>query len=212
MSPHQSDGEENLSDMDSDHSSVSSKHDERKLQKKKAKKKKRRGSKDDDAFDWQYNKLTVPQSSPPRERKGIARKPTPRPAHSGEPQSISTETGHEFNYLLNSPSLKAHSSSSSQISPPQSLKHNPTPSQGDEATLRYAESQPDQYKHTDMQPKRAAPISLMGSSRKLPPKQAEVSGSQGQLRASAIKGTLPHGVQRSDSSTAHSSTFVTVEV
>ena len=48
-------------------------------QKKKPRKRKRKASKEDKAFDWQYNKLTVPQSSPPRERRGIARKLTPQP-------------------------------------------------------------------------------------------------------------------------------------
>ena len=69
---------EHSSDLDSDHSSVSSTQGERKQQKKRAKKK-RRSSQEDDAFDWQYNKLTVPQSSPPRERKGLTRKLTPQP-------------------------------------------------------------------------------------------------------------------------------------
>ena len=74
---------ERNSDRDSDHSSVSYTQDNQNLQqKKKVKKKRRRSSKEADEFDWQYNKLTVPQSSPPRERKVLARKLTPHPAES----------------------------------------------------------------------------------------------------------------------------------
>ena len=74
------DDDERNSDIDSDHSSVSSTQSDRKSQqKKKAKKKRKRSPKENGALDWQYNKLTVPQSSPPREKKGLARKPTPRP-------------------------------------------------------------------------------------------------------------------------------------
>lgn len=71
---------------DSDgHSSVGSSQGDKKHRRKKEKqkKKKRRGSKDDDDMvEWNYNKLTVPQSSPPRERKsllGVERHPTPIP-------------------------------------------------------------------------------------------------------------------------------------
>ena len=106
--------EEHISD-ESDHSSENPLHNEKLLQqKKKAKKKKRKGSRDDDAFDWQYNKLTVPQSSPPREKK---RKPIPQPVQSGygRPWNVLTHEAmaRPFNALQNSPSPKIHSSQSS---------------------------------------------------------------------------------------------------
>ena len=128
-------GDESNSDIESDHSSVSStQSDQRSQQKKKGKKRKRRGSKEDEAFDWQYNKLTVPQSSPPRERKGINRKPTPRPKEFGAEKSfqnqrnLSTafdEVSHELEFSaspssispLHSPSPKSPVSSPNQVSP-----------------------------------------------------------------------------------------------
>lgn len=79
--------EMNVEDVyDSDgHSSVGSSKGSKKHRhrKEKQKKKKRRGSKDnDESVQWNYNKLSVPQCSPPRERKmllGIERHPTPIP-------------------------------------------------------------------------------------------------------------------------------------
>ncbi len=86
-------------DDDSDeHSSVSSSTSDKKHTAYKKRRHKRRGSKegeedvvhkrrgsnesDEDLVQWSYNKLTVPQSSPPRERKvllGVERHPTPIP-------------------------------------------------------------------------------------------------------------------------------------
>lgn len=132
-------GDENNSDIESDHSSVSStQSDQRSQQKRKAKKRKRRGSKEDDTFDWQYNKLTVPQSSPPREKKGIRRKPTPRPIGFGAELSLQDqrnlssafdEVSQELDFSaspssispLHSPSPTSPVSSPNQVSPSPSL-------------------------------------------------------------------------------------------
>lgn len=114
--------DEHNSDRDSDHSSVSStQSDQKSQQKKKAKKKKRRSSKEDDTIDWQYNKLTVPQSSPPRERKGLARRPTPRPAESGYPGQMSLSSA--FDEVNRELEIGVPSDSPSSLSP----LHSPSP-------------------------------------------------------------------------------------
>lgn len=89
MASEEGDGDDTGGSMDdlydSDgHSSVgSSKGDKKHRRKKeKQKRKKKRSSKEDDDFMWNYNKLSIPQSSPPRERKtllGVERHPTPVP-------------------------------------------------------------------------------------------------------------------------------------
>lgn len=183
--------DERLSDIDSDHSSVSSSHSDRISQpKKKAKKKRRKGSKEDDIFEWQYNKLTVPQSSPPRERKARMRKLTPVPAripYGGLSQGIASafdEVSRELEMastpVSDSPTI---AKSPNQVSPPQQKpQHN--------SHIKAKQAAPPEQQHiaqpvgrqpntTSSQPKRAAPISLMGSSRKpLPKQQPETSGSQ----------------------------------
>ena len=193
--------EEYLSDFDSDHSSVSSSHsDRRSHQKKKAKKKKRRDSREDDAFDWQYNKLTVPQSSPPRERRGIARKPTPKPAdlHSGGQISstfdeVSCElemaSSLSFESPLNSPSPNSTPKSLDQASLSHTLEQKSNTNghlQAKQAALPQQNRTEGLSRTTDSQPKRAAPISLMGSSRKSPAKQQLEEGGSQQFNSRSI--------------------------
>jgi hypothetical protein len=198
--PHQdgvhNEDDEHLSDIDSDHSSVgSSQSDRTSQQKKKLKKKRRKGSKDDDdAFDRQYNQLAVPQSSPTRNRKARARKLTPIPAKSpyGPRRGIASafdEVSRELEMAsppLSNSSLNSLSKSPQQVSPPQALKTKPLETGCFEAK-QTAPLSPPQKQHTAQPmgrqagspPKRAAPISLMGSSRKpLPKQQPETSGSQ----------------------------------
>ncbi|CAI8035536.1 Espin [Geodia barretti] len=199
--PHQdgvhNEDDEHLSDIDSDHSSVSSsKSDKTSQQKKKLKKKRRKGSKDDDdAFDRQYNQLTVPQSSSHRDRKARARKLTPIPAKSpyeGPRRGIASafdEVSRELEMAsphLSNSSLNSLSKSPQQVSPPQALKMKPLEI-GRFQAKQTAPLSPPQKQHTAQPmgrqagspPKRAAPIFLMGSSRKpLQKQQPEISGSQ----------------------------------
>lgn len=175
-------GEDDNEYIDSDHSSVSSTQSSIKSQHKKRTKKKKRSPKDDDVFDWQYNKLTVPQSSPPRERKGIARKLTPRPTelifrgrNSGFETSHKLEIGALSDSLssFNSPSPKSPVTSPSQVSPspPFTNKHNGSlqpkqppillPQQNSQIMVNVVES-----KLPDPLSKKATPISLKDISRK----------------------------------------------
>ena len=131
------DDEHNISDIDSDHSSVSSTQSDRKSpQKKKTKKKRKRSPKENGILDWQYNKLTVPQSSPPRERKGLARMPTPRPTETsfGGQRDLSSAFDDvsrelELSLLSDSPSSLSPLHSPSPTSPLGSPLHvSPSPS------------------------------------------------------------------------------------
>ena len=77
-----SDNDSDSHSSHSSHSSVSSTHSDRKHKKKKKRKKKgQKGETTDVSIQWTYNKLTVPQSSPPRERNFFPneRMPTPIP-------------------------------------------------------------------------------------------------------------------------------------
>lgn len=193
--------DEFLSDADSDHSSVSSSHSERKQQRKKAKKK-RRGSKEDDAFDWQYNKLTVPQSSPPRERRSMTRRPTPKPAeaHFGRQLGISNafdEVTRELEIVDNSPFesvLKSLTSSSTNNSSHPAFQH----SHQEEVSPTYL-TDDNMGELSDTPPKRAAPVSLMGSSRKTALK-LETSGSPSRpdsaLQSKGLR--MPHAVSSAE--------------
>lgn len=186
------DDDECISDIDSDHSSVSSTQDGVKSQHKKRTKKKKRSPKEDDTFDWQYNKLTVPQSSPPRERKGITRKLTPRPTEltfRGQTSGFD-EISHKLEVgalCFNSPPPK---SSPSQVSSSSTFngflnKHNgsiqPTqppvvslPQQNRQGIVNVVE-----YKSPDSLSKRTTPISLKDSSRKqMQRQQPGTSGNQ----------------------------------
>ena len=68
------------SDSHSSHSSVSSTHSDRKHKKKRKKKKKsQKGETTDTSIEWTYNKLSVPQNSPPIERKFFPNERMPIP-------------------------------------------------------------------------------------------------------------------------------------
>ena len=69
---------DNDSDSHSSHSSVSSTHSERKHKKKKKKKRKSQKAESTNT-QWTYNKLSLPQSSPPRERKNYVNEKMPTP-------------------------------------------------------------------------------------------------------------------------------------
>lgn len=115
---------EDNSDVDSDHSSVSStQSDSRTQQKKKGKKKKKKSPKEDDVFDWQYSQLTVPHSSPPRERKKINRKPTPPPAHFKPVYGLPNDISHAFDEVSRQLEMDILSDSPSSLSP----LHSPSP-------------------------------------------------------------------------------------
>ena len=165
-------GEEEDSDG---HSSVSSTHSDHKHRKKKDKKRRKKGLKDegskvneDDSVEWNYNKLSIPQSSPPRERKmGLERHPTPRPAPipmvtSGLPTPVKLDTAFDevsrellaLSDTSDTPSSLSPLHSPSPKSPisPASPSHTSTPAHTTAAA---------QSARKPIQPKRAAP--------KLPP-------------------------------------------
>ena len=118
-------GSEDNSDIDSDHSSVSStQSDSRTQQKKKGKKKKKKSPKEDDVFDWQYSQLTVPHSSPPRERKKImTRRPTPPPNLFKPVYGLSNDVNHAFDEVSRQLEMDSLSESPSSLSP----LHSPSP-------------------------------------------------------------------------------------
>lgn len=118
-------GNEDNSDVDSDHSSVSStQSDSRTQQKKKGKKKKKKSPKEDDVFDWQYSKLTVPHSSPPRERKKVMnRKPTPPPNLFKPVYGLPNDINHAFDDVSRQLEMDSLSDSPSSLSP----LHSPSP-------------------------------------------------------------------------------------
>ena len=117
---------EEVSDNDSDHSSVSSTHSESRVQhKKKGKKKKKRSSKEGDVFDWQYSQistLTVPHSSPPREKK-MMRKATPPPAHFNPDLLVQNNLSHMLDDVTQQLDMDSLSDSASSLSP----LHSPPP-------------------------------------------------------------------------------------
>ena len=188
------DDDECISDIDSDNSSVSSTQSSIKSQHKKRTKKKKRGPKEDDAFDWQYNKLTVPQSSPPRERKGIARKLTPRPTElTFRAQSNGFEISHklEIGAMSDSPSSFSFPSPKSPVASPSHVS--PSPSFTGDLNKHNGSLQPKQQfplsqqnsqtmvesKLPDPLSKKATPISLKDSSRKqMQRQQPETNGNQ----------------------------------
>lgn len=188
------DDDEHISDRDSDHSSVSSTQSDGKSQHKKRAKKKKRGPREDDVFDWQYNKLTVPQSSPPRERKGITRKLTPTPTKP-------TFRGHNsvIDDKLKIGSLSDSPSSLNSQKSPTTSPNRVSPSPIFDGITGYLEQQGQpkeetsvlslpqksrqgmvnvQRKPPNLLSKRTTPISLKDSSRKQIQRQPGTSGNQ----------------------------------
>ena len=163
--------EEDTSDNESHHSS-----------RRKARRKKNRSSKDE-PMDWTYNRLTVPQSSPPRERRAL-RRPSPASNPSHMAQDF-LHTADEVNKKLESSQLSTQqqtpppkspigsphispSSSSSQISIPSSTNTHPVPKRAAPIlapNLQNRQGAQSSQPASDSVAKRNAPILLKGSSR-----------------------------------------------
>lgn len=218
------------SDIDSDLSSVSSTQGDHRLQqKKKTKKKKKRSSKEADAFDWQYNKLTVPQSSPPRERRVMTRKLTPpptEPAYRGQRglSSAFDKASHELDmrmlsdspsslFPLHSPSPKSPVGSPNQVSPSSSLSQITSylyKSSGHSHPKRAAPVLPPhqqnrqgivngQPKLPDPQTKKTTPISLKDSSRKATQRKQSPGTNGSEQTAGAFMADLNQAIKSSSS-------------
>ena len=180
-------------------------------------------------MDWQYNKLTVPQSSPPRERKGLSRMPTPRPTEpsfgrrrdlSSAFDDVSREL--ELSLLSDSPSSLSPLHSPSPASPLSSPPHvSPSPSlnqitghlnthSGHLQPRRGAQLLPPHQQNSlgmvngkpgppEPSSKKAPPTFLKGSSRKPIQKQQPASNGHQQQNPGAFMADLNQAIKSSSS-------------